>query len=125
MIGDILKTLLVSFLLGLIFIPMNILIFKRLNYRQYIREEGPSSHINKTGTPTMGGIGIILAIVISISIYANIDLNYLFFLISILGFGLIGFIDDFIKVILKRNLGFKAYQKIIGQIIFSIAIVIY
>ncbi len=125
MIGDILKTLIISFLLGLIFIPINILVFKKLNYRQYIREEGPSSHINKSGTPTMGGIGIILAICISISFYAKIDLNYLFFLISLLGFGLIGFIDDFIKVILKRNLGFKAYQKIIGQIIFSIAIVMY
>ncbi len=125
MIGDILTTLLISFLLGLIFIPINILVFKKLNYRQYIREEGPSSHINKSGTPTMGGVGIILAIVISISFHANINLNYLFFSISLLGFGLIGFIDDFIKVILKRNLGFKAYQKIIGQVIFSIAIVMY
>jgi len=125
MIGDILTALFISFLLGLIFIPINILIFKKLNYRQYIREEGPSSHLNKRGTPTMGGIGIILAIFISVSFFANINLNYIFFSISLIGFGLIGFIDDFIKVILKRNLGFKAYQKIIGQVIFSISIVIY
>ncbi|MFW5891360.1 MAG: phospho-N-acetylmuramoyl-pentapeptide-transferase [bacterium] len=125
MLGDILTTLFISFLLGLILIPINILIFKKSNYRQHIREEGPSSHIKKSGTPTMGGIGIILAILISIPFHANINTNYLFFCISLVGFGLIGFIDDFIKISLKRNLGFKAYQKIIGQIIFSTAIVIY
>lgn len=122
MLRNILTTLLISFLLGLILIPVNILVFKKLNYRQYIREEGPSSHFKKSGTPTMGGIGIIATIVISISFYSYINSSYIFFIISLLGFGLIGFIDDFIKVSKKRNLGFRAYQKIIGQILFSLAI---
>ncbi|MFO7887453.1 MAG: phospho-N-acetylmuramoyl-pentapeptide-transferase [Eubacteriales bacterium] len=123
--GDIFATFIISFLLAVILIPINILIFKRLNYRQYIREEGPSSHMKKSGTPTMGGIGIILSIFISITIYANIDSNYIFFCLSLMGFGLIGFIDDFIKVSLKRNLGFKAYQKILGQVLFSSVIVFF
>jgi len=123
--GDILATFSISFLLAVILIPINILIFKRLNYRQYIREEGPSSHMKKSGTPTMGGIGIILSIFISITIYANIDSNYIFFCFSLMGFGLIGFIDDFIKVSLKRNLGFKAYQKILGQVLVSSVIVVF
>jgi len=125
MIGDIFASFIISFFLAIILIPINIFVFKRLNYRQYIREEGPSSHIKKSGTPTMGGIGIILSILIGVSIYVDIDSNYIFFCLSLMGFGLIGFIDDFIKVSLKRNLGFKAYQKILGQILFSLLIVLF
>lgn len=125
MLEEMLKTLLISFFASVLLVPINILIFKKINYRQYIREEGPSSHLKKSGTPTMGGISIILALLVGIIVTSELNFNLLFFVISLLGFGIIGFIDDYIKVNLKRNLGFNAKQKLIGQLLFSIIILLF
>ncbi len=122
MLEEMLRTLLISFLISVFIVPINILIFKKINYRQYIRQEGPSSHMKKSGTPTMGGISIIIALIVGILITSEVNYNLLFFVISILGFGIIGFIDDYIKVNMKRNLGFSAIQKLTGQLIISIII---
>src|SRR6056297_3195852 len=122
MLEEMLRTLLISFLISVFIVPINILIFKKINYRQYVRQEGPASHMKKSGTPTMGGISFIIAMNIGILFTAESDYSLLFFIISIFAFGFIGFIDDYIKIYLKINLGFKAVQKLIGQIIFSIII---
>ncbi|RBW70214.1 phospho-N-acetylmuramoyl-pentapeptide-transferase [Bacillus taeanensis] len=110
---------LVSVLLGPIFIPF----LRRLKFGQSIRDEGPKSHQKKSGTPTMGGIIIVIAIVAATSIltvkFSGFKpQTYLLFLVT-LGFGIIGFIDDFIKVVLKRNLGLTSKQKLLGQLIIS------
>lgn len=117
--GQIIRVIIVSFLIALFLGPVIIPVLKRLKVGQSIREEGPKSHYKKSGTPTMGGVIIVLAVIISIftsSYYTQEIWAMLFFTI---GFGIIGFIDDYIKVVLKRNLGLRAYQKIIGQFIFA------
>ena len=102
--------------LGIFLIPL----LHRLKFGQEIREEGPKWHQRKSGTPTMGGIIFIAASVISSAIGVFIfginrdvaDVKALISLLGIsLGFGIVGFLDDYIKVILKRNLGLRAGQK--------------
>ncbi len=96
----------------------------KLKFGQSIREEGPKSHQAKSGTPTMGGIMMILAIVVAVFFAAPLDASVLLALFVMLGHAVIGFIDDYIKVVKKRNLGLKARQKLLGQILMA-AVVIY
>lgn len=122
-----LYTLILSFLLAVIFSPIFIPFLKRLKFGQSIREEGPKSHQKKSGTPTMGGIMILLAIIVSTVVIVYQFLSFtpelLLLLFVTISYGLLGFIDDFIKVVMKRNLGLTSLQKLIGQIV--IAIVFY
>lgn len=123
----IIRFIAVSFIITLILGPILIPLLKRLKVGQSIREEGPKSHYKKSGTPTMGGIIMLLALLITILTsgpsFMNNDMIIL--IAATLGFGLIGFIDDFIKVVLKRSLGLKAYQKLIGQIILASILAVY
>ena len=112
-------------LLSLIIGPRIIPILKKLKIGQSIREDGPQSHLYKTGTPTMGGIIFILSSLIIFILMGNKSLNAIVILLSMLGFGSIGYLDDYIKVVKKRNLGLRAYQKIIAQIIVAIIVIIY
>ncbi|MDK2918226.1 MAG: phospho-N-acetylmuramoyl-pentapeptide-transferase [Candidatus Petromonas sp.] len=118
-------TVAISFFITLILGPIIIPILQKLKAGQSIRDEGPESHYSKAGTPTIGGIIMIAAILITTLTSGRLNRDLYIILFSTLGFGLIGFIDDFIKVVLKRNLGLKAYQKLIGQIIIAIGIAIY
>lgn len=123
--GQIIRVIIVSFLIALFLGPVIIPILRRLKVGQSIREEGPKSHYKKSGTPTMGGVIIVLAMIIAIftsGYYTQEIWASLFFTV---GFGLIGFVDDYIKVVLKRNLGLKAYQKILGQFIFAFLLALY
>jgi phospho-N-acetylmuramoyl-pentapeptide-transferase len=119
-------TIAIAFLITVLLSPIFIPFLKRLKFGQSIREEGPKSHQKKSGTPTMGGLMIILSIAItSIIVIAKVNggmLNYevWLLLLVLLGFGLLGFLDDFIKVVMKRNLGLNSKQKLLGQIIISI-----
>lgn len=114
-----------SFLLTVILAPIGIPVLRRLKFGQSIREEGPQSHMKKAGTPTMGGLIFLLAIIISTVVVAMIfDLfttQTVVLLLVLVGFGVIGFLDDGLKVIFKRNLGLTSLQKLIGQIIIAIA----
>ena len=96
----------------------------KLKFGQSIREEGPKSHQAKSGTPTMGGIMIILAILIATCFAAHLSTKIILALFVMLGHFVIGFVDDYIKVVLKRNLGLKAKQKLLGQILMA-AVVTY
>jgi len=96
----------------------------KLKFGQSIREEGPKSHQAKSGTPTMGGIMIILAITAATVAAVGISTEILLALFVMLGHFVIGFVDDYIKVVLKRNLGLKARQKLLGQILMA-AVVTY
>ncbi len=120
----------VAFVLGLIILP----ILKKLKVSQQERAEGPKSHLSKKGTPTMGGIISIIAItVLSIGVMmyyyldAQIDVvkRIAPLLIATVGFGLIGFIDDFKKMVLKNTEGLKPSYKMIGLLIISICFVLY
>ena len=87
----------------------------RLKFGQSIREEGPKSHQAKSGTPTMGGLMIILAVTVATCLTAKLTLEVFLALFIMLGHFAIGFLDDYIKVVLKRNLGLKAKQKLLGH----------
>ena len=102
---------LIVVILGPIFIPM----LTKFKFGQTVRDDGPQTHLQKNGTPTMGGVIMIIAILITGLTRAKIDKDLLVGLICITGFGLVGFLDDFIKIKMKRSLGLKAYQKIILQ----------
>src|SRR5690625_4955224 len=116
----------ISFLITVLISPIFIPFLRRLKFGQSIREEGPQSHMSKSGTPTMGGLMIMFSITITSLIVAfkfmESPVTYEFWLLLfvLLGFGLLGFLDDFIKVALKRNLGLTSMQKLIGQIVISV-----
>lgn len=115
----------IGFLLTVLLTPLFIPVLKRMKFGQSIREEGPQSHMKKAGTPTMGGLVFIVSIALTtlgISFYTGIMTTYTYVLVFVfVGFGVIGFLDDFIKVVLKRNLGLTSLQKLIGQIIIAVA----
>ncbi|MBO4847686.1 MAG: phospho-N-acetylmuramoyl-pentapeptide-transferase [Clostridia bacterium] len=114
----------VVMLIAPFFIPM----LRRLKYGQVEREEGPHAHSAKEGTPSMGGLMFIIAIIIASLAFAkyNIALWYSVpAVVMMVGFGLVGFLDDFIKARHKRNLGLRAYQKIIAQFVLSAAVAVF
>ena len=115
----------IGFLLTVLLTPIFIPALQRMKFGQSIREEGPQSHMKKAGTPTMGGLVFIVSIVITtlaVAFYLEMLTTQTIVLILVfVGFGIIGFLDDFIKVVLKRNLGLTSLQKVIGQIIISVA----
>ena len=105
---------------GVYFLPF----LHRLKYGQSIREEGPASHQKKSGTPTMGGVMIVLAVTLSTLLFAPLTVTTLLALFIFLGHFLLGFADDYIKVVKKRNLGLRAYQKLLGQIVISLVTIL-
>lgn len=113
-------TLVVSFLICVILSPLIIPFLRSLKFGQSIREEGPKSHQKKSGTPTMGGVMILIAIVLATLVmvgwFSVLSVEIYLLLLVTVGFGLLGFLDDFIKVVLKRNLGLTSKQKLIGQV---------
>lgn len=116
----------VAFIIVLLLGPIVIPALKKFKFGQSIREEGPESHQVKSGTPTMGGIMFIIALLISsIVVYQGVTGPLVVALITTIGFGFIGLLDDSLKIIRKKNLGLRAYQKLIGQIIFSLILTIY
>ncbi|MSN99860.1 phospho-N-acetylmuramoyl-pentapeptide-transferase [Bacillus paralicheniformis] len=123
----ILFTIIMGFLISVLLSPIFIPFLRRLKFGQSIREEGPKSHQKKSGTPTMGGVMIILSIIattIAMTMkFSEVSMNMILLLFVTVGYGLLGFLDDYIKVVMKRNLGLTSKQKLIGQI--AIALVFY
>ena len=125
---NIIKVFIISFIITLILGPLMIPILRRLKVGQSIREEGPKSHMKKSGTPTMGGVMMITALIITTLTAISPEVNFeklIVLLLATISFGALGFIDDFIKVVLKRNLGLRAYQKLLGQIIIAVVLAVY
>lgn len=123
----------VAFVISLIIIP----ILRKRKIGQSEREEGPKSHLKKKGTPTMGGIIMMISLVIMGGVvyfgYIRKDAqeaqsmakNFLPILIAVLGFGLVGFIDDFKKVVLKNTEGLKPRYKMLGLLIVATVFIVY
>lgn len=107
--------------LGPILIPM----LTRFKFGQTVRDDGPNTHLKKNGTPTMGGILLIVSILITGLFRGNLSSDMWIGFLSIVGFGLIGFIDDFIIIKKKRSLGLNPKQKIVLQVILALIISYY
>ena len=122
---DIVRIIVISFLITLILGPIIIPLLKRLKIGQNVRNDGPQTHLKKSGTPTMGGIIIFIALVITVLTSGMLNKDMYVLLLSTFGFGTIGFIDDYLKVVNRRSLGLRAYQKLIGQIILAIILAVY
>lgn len=102
----------ISSLLGPVVIPW----LKRLKAGQTVREDGPAAHLKKNGTPTMGGVLILLGMSVTTLIYLKDYPKTAPILFLTVGFGLIGFLDDYIKVVCRRSQGLSPLQKLLGQI---------
>jgi phospho-N-acetylmuramoyl-pentapeptide-transferase len=111
-IGGTLTALLISIMLG----PTIINFLKSMQFEQYVRQDGPKSHYQKTGTPTMGGLLILSSLVISTLLWADLGNRYIWVVLSVtIGFSLIGFFDDYLKVKNKSSDGLSSKQKITFQ----------
>jgi phospho-N-acetylmuramoyl-pentapeptide-transferase len=110
----------IAFIIALAMGPFMIPFLTRLKVGQNIREDGPKRHLKKAGTPTMGGIIIITAVMVASFIMAGASVEVLLAVLIMLAFGGIGFWDDYIKVVLKRSLGLRAREKVGLQLLVSI-----
>ena len=121
-LGTLLQAAAFSLIIVLILGPFVIPELHKLKFGQSIRDEGPKSHQKKSGTPTMGGIMLVLAITAASLLTSGGDPKVLLALFVLIGHCVIGFIDDYIKVVKKRNLGLKAKQKLAGQILMAVVV---
>lgn len=110
-------SVIISFAISAALGPLLIPFLTKLKFGQTVRDDGPQSHLKKNGTPTMGGIMILSSVVITSLIFIKQYPKSVPVLFLTLGFGLIGFLDDYIKVVLKRSLGLRAWQKMALQIV--------
>ena len=119
--------ILIGILYGIVFFDVMIPLLQRFKYGQAIRKEGPRSHLTKSGTPTMGGIVmIIITIMLSVTLIIfnlkkefNILFKLLVVIIPIIGFGLIGFLDDYLIILKKNNEGLSPSIKFLLQLMIS------
>ena len=115
--NDVILPVLIAFGISVVLSPIVIPFLKKLKFGQFVRDDGPESHLKKSGTPTMGGLIILISIVVTSLIYIKDYPRIIPVLFATLGFGIIGFLDDYIKVVMKRSLGLRAWQKMLGQLV--------
>ncbi len=109
----------IAFAISVLLCPIMIPFLKKLKFGQFVRDDGPESHLKKSGTPTMGGLIILCSIVITSLLYMKSNPQILPVLFVTWGFGLVGFLDDYIKVVMKRSMGLRAWQKMLGQFLIT------
>src|SRR5260370_133142 len=119
----------IGLFLTLVGTPLLIKLLARKGYGQYIRDDGPKEHHSKRGTPTMGGIAFILATIVAYFLSkvitgADTTLSGLLVLFLMTGMGLVGFLDDYIKIVKRRSLGLRAKAKMAGQLTVGIGFAI-
>ncbi len=124
MMAKILIALLLAFLFSVLAYPVFIRRMDQLQFGQPIREDGPARHAQKSGTPTMGGLVIIASAVIATLFTAGLAKPLLVALPVFLGCGLLGFLDDYLKIVRKQSLGFKARSKLFGMLIIAVIFMI-
>lgn len=122
---NVLMPVVISFGISVVLCPVIIPFLRKLKFGQYVRDDGPESHLKKAGTPTMGGLVILVSILLTSLIYIKKYPDIIPVLFMTLGFGIIGFLDDYIKVVMKRSLGLKPMQKMLGQFIVTAIFVYY
>lgn len=114
---------LTALFMGLIVGPAVIRQLREFQISQYIREEGPKAHAKKAGTPTMGGVLIVIAIVIPTILWADLSNKYVWLAVfATMAFGAVGFADDYLKVINRRNLGLTARSKLLLQVLIAVLV---
>ena len=122
---DTIAAVFLSFGISVLILPFLIPFLIRLKVGQTERKEGVQSHLKKAGTPTMGGIAILVSVLLTSLVFAPRYPRILPVLVLTLGFGIIGFVDDYLKVVLRRSDGLLPKQKMAGQIIVTLIFLVY
>ena len=119
MINETILAIIIAFAVSAILCPIVIPFLHKLKFGQQVREDGPQAHLKKQGTPTMGGLVFLTAVVITSLLYIRDYPRIIPVLFMTAGFGVIGFLDDYIKIVMKRSEGLNPVQKLIGQFIIT------
>ncbi len=119
MIQDAILSILISFGVSAVMCPVIIPFLRRLKFGQQVREEGPQAHLKKAGTPTMGGLAILLSVIVTSLFFLGRYPDMVPVMFMTVGFGVVGFLDDYIKVVMKRSEGLNPLQKLIGQLVIT------
>ena len=119
MINETILAIFISFCISAVLCPVVIPFLHKLKFGQQVREEGPQAHLKKQGTPTMGGLMILTSIIITSLFYIPRYPKIIPVLFVTVGFGIIGFLDDYIKIVMKRSEGLNPKQKLLGQIVIT------
>ncbi|MCL2398086.1 MAG: phospho-N-acetylmuramoyl-pentapeptide-transferase, partial [Defluviitaleaceae bacterium] len=117
-------TALIAFGVAIVLGPIAIPILRKLKFGQNVRDDGPKSHLSKAGVPSMGGFVIIVAIAVASGIFSGFIIQWQIIMYLMLSFGFIGFLDDYIKIVRKRSLGLRAWQKFSLQLFASLVFVL-
>ena len=125
MINETILAIIIAFAISAILCPVVIPFLHRLKFGQQVRTDGPQAHLKKQGTPTMGGLVILTSIIITSLFYIRNYPKIIPVLFVTVGFGIIGFLDDYIKIVMKRSEGLNPKQKLAGQIIITGVFVYY
>lgn len=117
--------IIIAFIVNVILCPIIIPMLHKLKFGQPIRQEGPKSHLKKQGTPTMGGVMILISFIAASLFFLKGHYNACVVVLITVGYGVVGFIDDYLKIVKKQNEGLKPLQKIIFQLIVTVLFYIY
>jgi phospho-N-acetylmuramoyl-pentapeptide-transferase len=117
--------IMISFAISVALGPVIIPFLRKLKFGQTVREEGPQSHLKKNGTPTMGGVIFLISVIVTSCLYMKNYSQIIPILFVTVGFGVIGFLDDYIKIVLKRSEGLTPSQKMFGQIVVTGVFAVY
>ena len=119
MINETILAIIISFAISAVLCPIVIPFLHKLKFGQQVRDDGPQAHLKKQGTPTMGGLIILSSIIITSLFYIKDYPKVIPVLFVTVGFGIIGFLDDYIKIVMKRSEGLNPKQKLLGQIVIT------
>lgn len=119
MINETILAIIIAFAVSAVLCPIVIPFLHKLKFGQQVRDDGPQAHLKKQGTPTMGGLIFLAAIVVTSLFYIRSNPRILPVLFMTVGFGVIGFLDDYIKIVKKHSEGLNPVQKLIGQFIIT------
>lgn len=125
MINETIVAIIIAFTISAILCPLVIPFLHKLKFGQQIRTDGPQAHLKKQGTPTMGGLVILSSVIITSLFYIQDYPKIIPILFVTVGFGIIGFLDDYMKIVLKQSEGLNPKQKLLGQIIITGVFVYY
>lgn len=119
MINETILAIIIAFAVSAILCPIVIPFLHKLKFGQQVRDDGPQAHLKKQGTPTMGGLVILTSIIVTSIFYLKDYPKIIPILFMTVGFGIIGFLDDYIKIVMKRSEGLNPKQKLLGQFLIT------
>lgn len=119
MINETILAIIIAFAVSAILCPIVIPFLHKLKFGQQVRDDGPQAHLKKQGTPTMGGLVILTSIIVTSIFYLKDYPKIIPILFVTVGFGIIGFLDDYIKIVMKRSEGLNPRQKLLGQFLIT------